>query len=251
MQSLYEESLKVRTYDVDFKNQLKVNSIFNFMQDIASEHAKDLGVGWNDLQDAGLFWALSWVKIVFLNYPKFGDSIRIKTWPKGIYRLYALRDFLLSNYKNDIFCRAATAWLLVNVNSKRVNDLKNLPKDIPYLSEENALTDLPEKINFENKKENIFKKQIVYTDIDMNLHVNNEKYIEFILNCYSQEHYFKNNIKSLQVSFLSETKFGENLEISVNKIAPKNEIHFVEALNINNNNKQVFNAIVEWEKINN
>jgi len=54
MQSFYEESFKVRTYDVDFKNQLKVNSIFNFMQDVASEHAKELGVGWNDLQNTGL-----------------------------------------------------------------------------------------------------------------------------------------------------------------------------------------------------
>jgi acyl-ACP thioesterase len=249
MQLFYEESFKVHTYDVDFKNQLKVNSIFYFMQDIASEHAKNLGAGWQILQDAGLFWALSWVKINFLNFPKFEDNIKIKTWPKGKYRLYALRDFLFYDDKDNIFCRAATAWLLVNVKSKRVSDLKNLPIEIPYLPDENALTDLPEKIIMENKKEIIFNKQIVYTDIDMNLHVNNEKYIEFILNCYSQEFYSEHNIKSLRVSFLSETKCCENLEISVNKIASGNETHFIEALNLNNNNKQVFNAVIEWDKI--
>jgi acyl-ACP thioesterase len=249
MQSFYEQSFKVRTYDVDFRNQLKVNSIFYYMQDIASEHAKKLGAGWEVLQDAGLFWALSWVKIIFLDYPKFEDNIKIKTWPKGKYRLYALRDFLLSDDKNNIFCRAATAWLLVNVKSKRVNDLNNLPVEIPYSPGENALTDLPGKITMQNRKENVFNKQIVYTDIDMNLHVNNEKYIEFILNCYSQEYYLGNNIKSLQVSFLSETKCGENLEISVNNVIPGDETHFIEALNLNNNNKQVFNAVIEWNKI--
>lgn len=250
MQSYLEESFRVRTYDVDFKNQLKVNSIFNFMQDVASEHAKNLGLGWEDLQDAGLFWALSWVKIEFLDYAKFEDTIKVKTWPKGKYRLYALRDFLLSDGQGKIFCRAATAWLLVNVKSKRVNDLKNLPKDIPYLSNEHALTDLPEKISIESKKESVFKKNIVYTDVDMNLHVNNEKYIEYILNCFSQEYYQENNIKSLQVSFLSETKYGDELEINVNKINPGRETHFVEALNLNNGSKQVFNALVEWKKIN-
>jgi acyl-ACP thioesterase len=249
MHSFYEEWFKVHTYDADFKNQLKINSIFNMMQDIASRHAEELGVGWKDLQSSGLFWALSWVKIEFSDYPKFEDSIKIKTWPKGKYRLFALRDFIMSDDKNNIFCRAATAWLLVNVKSKRVNDLKNLPKNIPYLSGEHALTDLPEKITLENRKENIFKKHVVYTDIDLNLHVNNEKYIEFILNCYSLEYHSENNIKSLQVSFLSETKCGDNLEIDVNKISPENETHFVEALNLNNNNKQVFNAIVEWKKI--
>jgi acyl-ACP thioesterase len=249
LQPFFEESYKIRTYEVDFKNQLKVNSIFNYMQDIASEHAKDLGLGWEDLQDAGFFWALSWVKIEFIHYPKFEEVIKIKTWPKGKYRLYALRDFLLFDDKNNISCRATTAWLLVNVKSKRVNDLKNLPKEIPYLSSEHALTDLPGKISYENKKESIYKKHIVYTDIDMNLHVNNEKYIEFILNCYSQEHYQNNNLKSLQVSFLSETKYGDDLEINVNNLSSGAGTHFVEAVNSSNENKQVFNALVEWQKI--
>ena len=248
MKSFIEESHKIRTYDVDFKNQLKISSIFNFMQDIASEHAKNLGVGWQELQQEGLFWALSWVKIVFLKYPKFEESFKIKTWPKGKYRLYALRDFLLFDGSNEILCRAATAWLLVNVKSKRVNDLKILPAGIPYLTNEHALTDLPGKIAIENKKEIFYRKNIVYTDLDMNLHVNNEKYVEFILNCYSQEYHAANNIKSLQISFLSETKYGENLEIYVNNIESEGCTHFVEALNLNNNNKQVFNAIVEWEK---
>jgi acyl-ACP thioesterase len=249
MKSFYEETYKVSTYDADFKSQLKVNSIFNFMQEMASEHAKDLGVGWVDLLDTGLFWALSWVKIEFLSYPKFDEKIKIKTWPKGKYRLYALRDFLIRDENDNIFCRAATAWLLVNAKSKRVNDLKNLPADIPYLTDEHALTDLPGKITLENKKEKIFKKHVLYTDIDMNLHVNNEKYIEFILNCYSQDQYRQKNIKSLQVSFLSETKYGDDLEINVNNIPAENETQFVEALNLNNNNKQVFNALIEWKKI--
>jgi acyl-ACP thioesterase len=250
MQPFFEETHKIRTYDVDFKNQLKVNSIFNFMQDIASGNAKELGAGWEELQEAGLFWALSWVKIEFLNYLKSEESFKIRTWPKGVYRLYALRDFLLFDNQNNIFCRATTAWLLVNVKSKRVNDLKKLPKGIHYLTDEHALTDLPAKIKIENKKEIVYKKNVVYTDIDMNLHVNNEKYVEFILNCYSQEHYSANNIKSMQISFLSETKYGDNLEIFVNKISQDGDTHFVEALNRNNDNKQVFNAIVEWRKNN-
>ena len=89
----------------------------------------------------------------------------------------------------------------------------------------------------------------MYTDIDMNLHVNNEKYIEFILNCYSQEHYQNNKLKSLQVSFLSETKYGDDIEINVNNLSPGTGTHYVEAVNSSNENKQVFNALVEWQQI--
>lgn len=103
MNSHWEEILKVRSYDVDSNNRLKISSFFNYMQDAASMHAENLNVGWQALQREGLLWVLSWIKIEFENYPKFEDTVKIKTWPKGKHKLYALRDFILYNEKNEIY----------------------------------------------------------------------------------------------------------------------------------------------------
>ncbi len=245
MQTFWEDNLKVRAYDVDFKNEIKVSSIFNYMQDTASSHADNLNVGYKHLLKAELFWVLSWVKLEFGRQPKFEDNFKIRTWPKGRHKLYALRDFLLYNETGDTFCRIASAWLLINANTKRITDLKNLPVVFPYQPDEHALTDLPGKIPAEKTDEIVFNKKISYSDIDINRHVNNAKYIEYILDCYPNDFHQRNRMKSMTVSFISETKFNDEIEIGLNKNSSANGSHYLEGKN-KESGKLAFQSLVEW-----
>ncbi len=245
MQATWEEVFKVHAYDVDFKDRLKVSSVFNYLQDIASAHAADLHCGWEDLQKLEMFWVLSWIKVEFNLFPHFEDKIKIKTWSKGKYKLYALRDFLLYDEHENIFCKASSAWLLLNSKSKRITDINNLHIEFPYQPENHALEDLPEKIKYENKRESVFEKTASYTDIDLNLHVNNEKYVEYMMNCYPLEFHNKNLLKSITLSFNSEMKYEDVIEICVNKIPGDINLHYVEGAN-KNTGKQAFQASMKW-----
>ncbi len=245
MQATWEEIFKVRAYDVDFKDRLKVSSIFNYMQDIASAHAVNLHCGFEDLQRLDLFWVLSWIKVEFNSFPHFEDKIKIKTWAKGRYKLFALRDFLLYDEQDNIFCRAASAWLMLNSKSKRITDIKNLQILFPYQSDMHALEDMPEKIKYENKRESIYERSVSYTDIDLNLHVNNAKYVEYLMNCYPLEFHDGNSLKSITMSFNSEMKYEEVIEICVNKTPGDLNLHYVEGVN-KSTVKQAFQALIKW-----
>ncbi len=246
MQTFWEEKLKVRAYDVDFKNKLKVSSVFNYMQDAASTHADNVSAGYKQLMQKNLFWVLSWVKLQFKSLPEFEDNFRIKTWPKGKYKFYALRDFLLFDKNGEVFCKIASAWLLLNIKNKRITDLKNLPAEIPVNPNESALSDLPEKISVENTNEIVLNKKITYSDIDINLHVNNAKYIEFISDGYSKEFHEKYFMKSITVSFKSETRFGDIIEIGLNNNPAMKGIHYLEGIN-KATGKQAFQALINWQ----
>ncbi len=246
MKSHWEETLRVHTYDVDSNDRLKISSIFNFMQDVASAHAENLNVGWDALQREGLLWVLSWMKIEFENYPGFEDNIKIKTWPKGRHKLYALRDFILYNENDEVFGRAASAWLLINSQTKRVTDLNKFLTDIPYQPNEHAINELPQKIASLNSNGTIFNKHVDYTDIDINEHVNNAKYIEYIQNCYTENFHKRNQVKSLKVSFVSETKYDDRIEIHKN--VNDDRQHYLEALNTETG-KIIFQALVEWNQL--
>lgn len=248
MQETWEEIFKVRAYDVDFNDRIKVSSVFNYLQDIAAEHAKSLHCGWEDLNRLEMFWVLSWIKVEFNTFPHFEDRIRIKTWPKGRYKLYALRDFLLYDKDDNIFCRAASAWLLLNSNSKRILDIKNLPVQFPYQPDLHALEDKPEKIKYENKSRSSSEKKASYTDIDLNLHVNNSKYIEYLLNSYPLDFLSRNILKSITMSFNSEMKYEDIIEIYINNNSGNDSLQYIEALN-KSTGKQVFQSIIQWDSI--
>jgi acyl-ACP thioesterase len=244
LDSFFERSKLVNAYDVDINNRLKLNTLFNFLQDVASSHADSLNLGYTDLIAHDLGWVLSWAKVKIEEYPDFGKTIKIRTWPKCRYKLFSMRDFLIYDSSGKILFSVSTAWLLINVKTKRITDIKNLPQAIYYQPEQSALNDLPERITSANEKEVKFSKTIRYSDLDINRHVNNTRYIELALDCYSPEWHKKNLLNGLTVSFMSESFDGDELEI---RLGFNGKLDVIEAVN-KKSAKQVFQSLVDWKR---
>ncbi|MFC2103174.1 acyl-[acyl-carrier-protein] thioesterase [Bacteroidota bacterium] len=247
MQPFQETIIKVRAFDVDRNDRLKISTIFDYLQDAASMHADNLKVGYDDLIPRGFFWVLSWAKFEFINFAKFKDELKIKTWGKKQYKLYSLRDFILFSDKEEVLCKGTTAWLLLDAKSLRPKILTQLFPDVMLLEEENALLDLPHKFSEILETEKLFTKKIMYSDIDLNRHANNAKYVEMVQDCYDQQFHNEHQMKVLTISFLSESKFGDTLEVCKNIQLPGDGADFIEARNLNTG-KIVFQASPEWNK---
>jgi acyl-ACP thioesterase len=245
MKALWETSCKIRAFDVDSNNRLKVSTIFDYFQNAASNHADNLKIGYDDLIPKGFLWVLSWAKFEFIKYPQFKDEVKIYTWGKKQYKLYSMRDFILFNNNDQIICKGTTGWLLLDAKTMRPKILTQLFPDVMLLEEKTAMDDLPQKFPNLPQTEKIFSKEIKYSDIDLNKHANNAKYVELIQDCYDQEFHNSHQMKSLTISFLSEAKYGDTVEVSKNIQTDKEETYFIEAKNLNTE-KAVFQAITEW-----
>lgn len=249
MPSIWEEKLKVRSLDVDSYDRFKLSAVFSYLSDVASAAADNLNVGFHQLRNINLFWALSWAKVEILDYPKYEDDIIIKTWHKGYHRLFALRDLLFCDNSNKIFCKATTAWLVVKLDNRKIisPDSLNIPDHLQKKAD--ALTCLPGKIPAGTDMQNIYNKTIRYSDVDFNRHVNNAKYVNCILDAYPHGHFEHNNIKSFEISYISEISAGDEIIIrSDYPVKGDSSLNKVDAINIDNG-KQVFNSIIEWRQV--
>jgi acyl-ACP thioesterase len=246
LNSYLENTFNVTASDTDFNDRLKISSIFNYMQNIASVHADNLSLGYKDMAQKKLFWVLSWVKVEVISYPRFNELVKIRTWPKERYKFYFMRDFLLYNKSGEIICKASTAWIVLNTITKRPADQHLLNFDIPFLSDEYALNEYPEKLNFDlSLPAEVTMRKIKYSDIDINLHTNNARYVEFIMDCFDGKFYSKQKVKSVKIKFLYESKLGDEIEL---KLFKENNTSFIEALNLGNS-KKILEASIEWGKI--
>jgi medium-chain acyl-[acyl-carrier-protein] hydrolase len=212
MSVFYEDIYKVRSYEVDFNNKLKPASFFNYMQDLASVHAGKLGFGYEDLYKQDLFWVLSWVKLEIEQYPAFEEVVKVRTWPRGFYKFYALRDVLFFNKNDEIIARMRSAWILLKGDTKRPKDLRSFNIPIPYDETVSALDVYPEKIRIPEGAPYVeLSRKTVYSDIDINQHLNNSKYIEIISDILEE----RGSISGITVNFSMETKMGEMLETAL------------------------------------
>lgn len=247
-QIVLECSLRVAAHDADSAGCLRVSSVFNHLQNAAAMHAGKLGVGITEVLQQGLFWVLSWVKLEFAFLPRFGDEFTIRTWPKCQQKLFFIRDFLFAGSNSEVFCRATTAWLLVDVKTKKAVSGQRLREKIPQLGAEHALRCYPERFAIEDAGRSIFTREIRYSDLDVNRHVNNARFVEFIMDCYPLEHHRRHRLRSLTVAFVAEARHGDELDLRLSAIPGDGSDDFVE-IRHNRSGKALVQAAVQWKPV--
>ena len=100
--------------------RLRLGAAFDLMQDIAGAHAELLGVGIHDLRRLGITWVLSRLMIKFDALPPRADSVRLKTWPSGVHRLFAMRQFELTDpATGQRIATASSYWLMLKLANLR------------------------------------------------------------------------------------------------------------------------------------
>jgi len=245
MLPIYECSLRVEAHDADSAGRLRVSSMFNHIQNVAALHAGRLGVGIAEVKGQGLVWVRSWAKLEFASLPRFGDEFSARTWPKCRHKLFFIRDFLFSGSGGEIFCRATTAWLLVDEKTKKALIPQRLAEGIPQLEGEHALQCYPERFEIKEEGRSIFTRQVRYSDLDVNRHVNNARFTEFLMDCYPAKHHRDYRISSVVVAFVAEAKEGDELELRLIDNAQNGLGDFIEIGNLRSR-RPVVQALVSW-----
>jgi acyl-ACP thioesterase len=222
---------QVRSYETDFNNRLKMSSVFNFMQFAAGLNANALGFGYDQFSPLGYFWVLSRVLVEWRGNVQFDEDIIIETWPSGIQGLLATRDFKFYSSDEELLGKAKTAWLIMDQKSGRPVPSERLAFPLPEFDIPPAINNTPGKIRDPENKTTLGKRRAVYSDIDVNQHVNNAKYIEYIFDALPaslQNH--KQNLR-FQINYIKEMKLHETIELYYTESTENTNCHYVDACN--------------------
>ena len=118
-QNILEQDYGIRSYEIDAGGRLSIPSIFNLLQDAASNHALRLGVSVHQLLEKNYTWVLSRMMLKMDAFPAWRDPIRIRTWPSGIQTVFALRDFEIMDNTDRIIGSAVSAWIVIDADKRR------------------------------------------------------------------------------------------------------------------------------------
>jgi len=239
-------TFKVRSYEADYTNRLKISSAFNFMQIAAGLNANELKFGYDQLTPQGLFWVLSRVVLEWNGNVPFDEDIVIETWPSGVEKLFATRDFNLLDATGNIIGKAKTAWLVMDVKAARPVFLDKVSFPLPDFDIPPAIEKMPGKITEPAKKESLGSRSAVYADIDVNQHVNNAKYIEYVYDALPENIRLHTGSIRLQINYLKELKINDTFEIFYSAPAAGSNFHYLDAQNMNN--QKVFQCAIWLEE---
>lgn len=210
----YSFQTTVKSYETDPFGRISLANVLYYFQEAANHHATSLDWGMEYLESIQKFWVLSRLKLKVDKYPVHKDNITIETWSRGAEGFFAYRDYrVLLNGETCI--DAVTSWLILDKNTHRPIKMDLIGKEIPGISE-NHLSFPDYKLSAIQAISPVFEQQVSYSDIDINLHVNNGKYVEIILDSLAPKLMGNSEIAELDIQYLYESQLGDTIQVFSN-----------------------------------
>lgn len=244
----YEKEFRVHVYETGPDGKLNLYSLFNYMQDIASDHAVKLGFGRDDLMRDNRFWVLSRMYAVINEWPLLEDSIVVKTWPNGTDKLFALRNYEVKYPDGRLIASGISSWLILDRTTKKIQRPDSiLTQYNPNLHAENSSVRCASKLEQAAEDGRISEGfSIKISDLDVNLHTNNVRYLKWVTDTYDLKFVMKNVSQSVEINYLAESLYNEEIIIRTS-VEKENSNFYNHSIFRINDNKELCRIRIEWK----
>lgn len=209
---------KVFSQDVDFQGNTTLMALGNMLLSTAGYNADDNGFGMKKMHEMNAAWVLTKLALEMKRFPKEYEDVHVETWVEEVGRMTTTRNFTVKDAAGEIIGAAGSHWVMIDMKTRRIKELDKLESIHDYADNVPSLIEKPIKlVSISGELVDAFK--VKYNDIDVNVHANSVRYIEWITNCFPLETYREKTVRRFEINYVSETLFGENLEIFREEIA--------------------------------
>lgn len=236
---VYEKKFSVTWQDLGMNGHLTMKAFANFMQEAAWQHAEVLGFGFDYMAEHQAVWVLVGVKAIFHRQPQWRDEVVLKTWHKGYKGVVSSRDYILYNARGEVIAEAASEWVLINHDTRRIVRPNILDPFVHTQLQQDALTWVPIPQSEATVVETCY--EVVYSDMDYNGHTNNSRYFEWVSNVFEPLNETGKVVKRVEIKYQSECFMGDVITLSHSLSDDSFHIHGVRS----SDGKSIFNVMLE------
>ncbi len=214
----YQEQLSIKSYHTNQYGQASITSLFNILIEAAWAHAQVMDWGYDSLKSNNLFWVLSRMYFQVEKYPDWQDQIHLNTWSAGTDGMYAYREYIVENDKGEILLRASSAWLILDMDTRKIFRLSEFRSTFPKRIDQNACRQ-PKRVKPDVHTEKLNFSPVLFSDLDINKHFNSVRYVERVLDDFGIE--FLNSFEpaELEVNYLKEGQAGDQMAVTRTKLS--------------------------------
>ena len=204
----YKEKYYVKSSEVDIHQTLKLSSLLKILQDLATEGSKILNAGTDKTLAKGYLWVFSKLQLNINRLPRYEETVNLSTYPNEMMHFIYPRTFEIKDLDNNMLVKATSMWCLIDTNTRKIV----LPSETGVGVKSDIKADPMTKIVAKDNK--LVERRIVkYTDLDLNKHLNNTRYLDFICDLYDSKFFIDHKINKINIAFHQEVKEGEIVDI--------------------------------------
>lgn len=180
MKKTHTEFFSVRASDCDLYGRLRPDALFVAMQEGGEHHAAELGAGHDAMLERGLFFALTRVHVSVSRPPRCSETVRHTTWPGVCNRFFFPRFHVFTLEDGTPLASCAALWVTLDVNARKIVSPLTIDLGFPDTGDLPVPTAANPRLPTLGENAVQMERAPVYSEFDMNGHVNNTRYIAWL-----------------------------------------------------------------------
>lgn len=208
----YRAIHEVKEYECDATGEMALPSLVNVMVHISGIQSAILGNTKEQMRERGLSWIIIQYQMEVNRMPVLDEQITIETQALSYNRFFTYRSFRAYDEQDKLLVEVITTFSLMNMDTRK---LVQVPKDIiePYQAEElRTLMRQPKPAVLSEGEVVAQPFRVRYLDIDANRHVNNARYLDWIINTLEVDFILAHQMESLTIKYEKEVDYGHIIE---------------------------------------
>ena len=230
-----DEKIKVNHSQTDFLGNWKLSDMFTEFANLATAHATSFG-GWDPKYIDQYGWVIAKMRVKVHQPIHMDDEVVVRTWITQGSAVVHPRQYAVLNSAGEVIVEATSQWTLIDLVRRRIAIPKRVgltfPEEICKPGSIEIETNFDDEVGYEFAE----KRQVRYGDLDVNGHLNNAKYIEWVCDCIGYDVFKEYFVEDISIQFKKETGPNEVLVLekycneNIVKVRGLNEdgsIHFI------------------------
>ena len=238
----YQMKMKIPFDMADMNGHIKLPDVILLSLQVSGMQSIELGVSDKTiLEEHNLVWIITDYDIEVVRLPRFAEEITIETEALSYNRLFCYRRFTIYDEAGQELIHMMATFVLMDRDSRKVHAVE--PEIVaPYQSDfDKKLIRGPKYANLEEPVSKDY--HVRFYDLDMNGHVNNSKYLDWIFEVMGADFLTQYIPKKINLKYVKEVRPGGVITSAVERtgLKSKHEITSDDATNAQ--------AIITWQEM--
>ena len=238
----YQMKMKIPFDMADMNGHIKLPDVILLSLQVSGMQSIELGVSDKDmLEQYNLVWIITDYDIDVTRLPRFAEEITIETESLTYNRLFCYRRFTIFDEAGEAIIQMMATFVLMDRDSRKVHAVE--PEIVaPYQSEfSKKLLRGPKYPNLEDPVSKDY--HVRFYDLDMNGHVNNSKYLDWIFEVMGADFLTQHIPQKINLKYVKEVRPG-------GMIASSYDLEGLQSTHqISSDGEVNAQAIIPWQEI--
>jgi acyl-CoA thioesterase FadM len=209
------QKFAINFFDCDYSAHLRISRLCEFFQEAALSYLRSQGIDYlSMIREDKYTLVISRIKFRISHLPLWGEEISINTWLKGFNpEKVAWSDYDVRDSQGNSIIQATSTFLLINLESGKAVPFSEGPYHFETTSELSALPEAIDLLTPKGMPRSVLVKEVRYSDIDLNSHVNNCRYSDWVLDAMDLDELKERGVRSVQLNYMQQIPFNAKVAL--------------------------------------